>query len=119
MKPYWIIRGGYGQDGGFGDYSQPVWDEHPLRDPDGRLVWFDRKEDAERFADTMNRREEHAFMADGEHSAYDGIFPYEYEAVEVWPPEDAPTDVKLADSMPLHGGSNWNPVERTTEAKKR
>lgn len=110
-RPYWLIQGGYGEDGGFGDYANPTWDEHPLRWPDGRLVWFTERDAADRFAATLTRREADAFHKEGEHGQYDGIFPYEYQPVEVWPADGDPTDVDDALTFPLHGGDSWNPVD--------
>ncbi|PWG65587.1 hypothetical protein DF196_06535 [Bifidobacterium callitrichidarum] len=103
MKPYWIILGGYGQDGGFGDYSEPVWDEEPLRRPDGTLIWFANETMADRFAEELSRREEKAFREAGYGGYLTGEFPYEYRAFKVWPVEgkSADDETGLAESLPL------------------
>ncbi|MBT1162941.1 hypothetical protein [Bifidobacterium sp. SO1] len=112
-EPYWIIRGGYGQDGGFGDYSEPVWSDEPLRRPDGTLIWFRDGGKADRFADRLSKREDEAFRAAGCGGYLSGDFPYEYRAFKVWPTEGAPADDEpdLADRMPLEDDYSQPEIE--------
>ncbi|KAA8828125.1 hypothetical protein [Bifidobacterium myosotis] len=102
-RPYWLILGGYGQDGGFGDYAEPVWDEEPLRRPDGGLVWFRDGGAADEFARRLSAREEAVFRAAGCGGYLTGDFPYEYRAFKVWPAAGpaADGDPGLADRLPL------------------
>lgn len=110
-RPIWLIYGGYGQDGGFGDYAEPIWDDEPLHRPDGTPIWFEDGKKAETFAKRLSDREASDFYAQGEHGPYDGNFPYEYTAVKTYAPAtpSADDDTALADTLPLHGGSSYSP----------
>jgi hypothetical protein len=56
------------------------------------LIWFSTIEDAEKVAVTLRSRASGAFYHHGDHDAYDGSFPVEYEAIELPDYADQPTD---------------------------
>lgn len=103
-RPVWLIYGGWGTDGGFGDYSPPDWDEEPLRGPDGRLMWFEDRDRAEAFARLLSRREARAFAEAGRGGEWTGDFPYEYRAFKAYIPATAPMDGDaVAEGIPVRG----------------
>lgn len=87
MKEYFVIHYGAGEDGGFGDYSNPTWSYNPL-EHNGQVVWFDNEADAEFVSLELNKRSADVFYAHGEHSQWDGHFPMEYEVRRMFVPEN-------------------------------
>lgn len=81
----YMIVSGVGQDGGYGDYSEPDFSE-PLIDRHGRIVFSDNPKDAHEAVHALNEESAQRFY---EHSRrnggdpYDGYFPLEYKVVSV------------------------------------
>lgn len=74
---YYVIVGGYGSDGGFGDYAPPTWSD-PYLTKDGSTLFLSGS--AQKVVDTLNERSMRAFDQSVKPSEYDGNFPYEYHA---------------------------------------
>lgn len=91
-RTIWLLRGGYGTDGGFGDYAPPSWDEEPIRTRDGRVAWFEDESAAKAAARRLSQLASDSFYRAGLGGEYTGDFPYEYEAVKVIIPDDGPLD---------------------------
>lgn len=100
-KPIWLIYKGAGIDSGFGDYSEPVWDEEPVRKKDGSLLWFDDKQDAEYAANLLSNREIDSFYAQEDHGTYEGVFPTEFRAFKSYIPACMSGACKTNEEDPL------------------
>lgn len=92
---YYVIHSGYGEDGGFGDYSNPTWSEEPLS-VDDKVIWFVRQEDAKRAVDELNDRSREEFMQTDKAGSYSGFFPMEYEYRKIVVPDSDPVGPKTA-----------------------
>ena len=99
---YYVIHSGVGEDGGFGDYANPMWSEEPLS-VDGKTIWFTNETDAKLAAQELNELSGEAFYGTGTHVQYDGEFPLEYEYRKITVPDSEPvnreTGVKMVKDM--------------------
>lgn len=77
----YVIQGGWGSDGGFGDYAMPYF-EAPMKFNNSLLFMTDADE-ADTAVAKLNDAAFEAFYSVGEHNSYDGKFPYEYTVTTV------------------------------------
>lgn len=105
-KEYWVLYSGVGTDGGFGDYAPPYWDDDPVT-AGGQVVWFATKEEAKQAEETLNDLASTAFYSVGEHDAYDGLFPVEYEVRKIVVPNSRVSTVKVVGGIADEYQSNW------------
>lgn len=106
-----LIYGGHGTDGGFGDYAPPRWSRMPLKceanySTQGQYVWFETEDEAKKVVDSLNAASRKVFYASGTHGSYDGEFPYEYEYREI-PKIDNPPFSADAGIMVLTDEEAW------------
>lgn len=78
---FWVLRGGYGTDGGFGDYAPPYWEDKCVT-VDEHLLWFETKEEADKACEALNEREWQEAQKAGYGGDWSGDFPYEYRSFE-------------------------------------
>lgn len=104
----YVIQGGWGMDGGFGDYSSPYFGS-PMTFNNDLLFMNDKVEMVETIEE-LNRLASDAFYSVGVHDSYDGNFPYEYTmtAVPGIVPSHAPiTGDKLIDIVKMRDELKW------------
>ena len=85
-ETFWVIRGGYGTDGGFGDYAPPHWEDECVT-VDGHLLWFETQEEAQKACGALNEREWQVAREVGYGGDWSGDFPYEYRSFEAQLPD--------------------------------
>lgn len=76
---------GHGQDGGFGDYTSPMF-THPYID-NGRVVYVETLEEAKKVKDHLNDTWSSRFY-DDHHEMYSGEFPLEANIIPLTLPKD-------------------------------
>ena len=77
---------GHGQDGGFGDYTSPMF-THPYID-NGRVVYVETLEEAKKVKDHLNDIWSSRFY-DEHHEMYSGEFPLEANIIPLTLPKDS------------------------------
>lgn len=78
----YMIVSGYGQDSGYGGYSQPDYSD-PITDKNGMVIWSDNPETAYRSVEKLNEESSKRFYESGEDNGYSGDFPLEFKVVSV------------------------------------
>lgn len=87
QRRYVVLVGGYGSDGGFGDWAPPLCPE-PITYPDGTTLLVDATdEQANRLVASLNQYFSDDFYATGVHDQYDGKFPYECQPIRLVVPD--------------------------------
>lgn len=109
----YMIVSGYGQDSGYGDYSQPDYSD-PITDKNGMVIWSDNPEKAYLSVEKLNEESSKRFYESGEHHEYSGHFPLEFKVVSVSVTDNPPfsedeiidTVLDLYGNQMLSEGSN-------------
>lgn len=86
----YMIVSGYGQDGGYGDYSPPVYSD-PITDKNGMVIWSDNPEKAYLSVEKLNEESSKRFYESGEHHDYSGEFPLEFKVISVSVTDNPPS----------------------------
>lgn len=104
---YYVIYGGVGRDGGFGDYAGTYWDDTPIA-VDGKTIWLQSQSEAEKVVEHLNNSSWEAFRAAGHGVSYTGEFPIEYEWREiVVPTSDHVSHVEAIELITESDGKLW------------
>ena len=85
----YMIVSGYGQDSGYGGYSQPDYSD-PITDKNGMVIWSDNPETAYLSVKKLNEESSKRFYESGEHHDYSGEFPLEFKVVRVFVTDNPP-----------------------------
>lgn len=93
-----VLIGGYGQSGGFGDYCSPDFvDEGGFATTEnGEVIVFETKEEAEKVAEQMTVMCENIFWDVCKPTEYDGKFGMEWTVLEI------PTNTTPATDETVH-----------------